>query len=63
MTVVKADKALTDECNSVLLDYTESRLEGHLQTVNAISISIQDYGGDECDIPFFNRTPPMEGNL
>ena len=43
----EADKALKDECNSVPLDYTESRLEDHLQIVNAIAIAIQDYGGDE----------------
>ena len=43
----EADKALIDECNSVPMDYTESRLEDHLQIVNAIAIAIQDYGGDE----------------
>ena len=43
----EADKALKDECNSVPLDYSESRLEDHLQIVNAIAIAIQDYGGDE----------------
>ena len=29
------------------LDYTQSRLEDHLQIVNAIAIAIQDYGVDE----------------
>ena len=43
----EAGKALKDEGNSVPLDYTESRLEDHLQIVNAIAIAIQDYGGDE----------------
>lgn len=41
-----ADKASKDECNSVPLDYTESRLDDHLQIVNAIAIAIH-YGGDE----------------
>ena len=43
----RANEALKDECNSFPLDYTESRLEDHLQIVNAIAIAIQDYGSDE----------------
>jgi len=33
-----ADKALTNERSSILLDYLESRLEDHFQVVNAIAI-------------------------
>ena len=36
------DQALADENASIPLDYLESRLEDHFQTVNAIAIAIQD---------------------